>query len=81
MKGALLKALELAELLFNEQQKSIITKIVDEVEINSRALDYELLLSLDQSLGGIGGYCMPINPVLNPFPGGVARSLFRPVTK
>jgi len=34
---------------------------------------------LDASIGGIGGYCMPLDPAQNRFAGGVARELFRPI--
>ena len=30
-------------------------------------------------LGGIGGYCMPANPVFNPYPSGQKRMLYRPL--
>lgn len=33
---------------------------------------------IDEGIGGIGGYNMPKNPVMNPFPGGDERSLYRP---
>ncbi|MGB4660763.1 MAG: hypothetical protein WBI07_16450 [Mobilitalea sp.] len=33
----------------------------------------------DQKIGGIGAYAMPSNPVINTFPGGVERSLYRPL--
>ena len=33
----------------------------------------------DAMIGGIGGYCMPANPVKNPFPAGIKRELYRPL--
>jgi hypothetical protein len=30
-----------------------------------------------QKIGGIGAYAMPPDPVVNPFPGGIERSLYR----
>lgn len=33
----------------------------------------------DQKIGGIGAYAMPPNPVINPFPRGIERSLYRPL--
>jgi len=33
----------------------------------------------DQKIGGIGAYAMPSDPTLNPFPGGLERSLYRPL--
>lgn len=39
----------------------------------------EVLWKTDALIGGIGGYCMPANPVNNPFPSGVKRELYRPL--
>lgn len=39
----------------------------------------EILWKTDALIGGIGGYCMPANPVKNPFPSGVKRELYRPL--
>lgn len=33
----------------------------------------------DKKIGGIGGYCMPSNPIKNPFSGGVKREFYRPL--
>ena len=33
----------------------------------------------DQQIGGIGAYAMPPDPVINKFPGGIKRSLYRPL--
>lgn len=38
-----------------------------------------ILWKEDQRIGGIGGYCMPQNPVKNPFPSGIKRELYRPL--
>ena len=37
------------------------------------------LWKADCAIGGIGGYCMPANPVKNPFPAGMERELYRPL--
>ena len=34
---------------------------------------------IDQNIGGIGAYAMPADPLKNPFPGGIERSLYRPL--
>lgn len=41
--------------------------------------DTGVLWKTDALIGGIGGYCMPANPVRNPFPSGVKRELYRPL--
>lgn len=39
----------------------------------------DILWITDQKIGGIGAYAMPPDPVLNTFPGGIERSLYRPL--
>ena len=39
----------------------------------------EYIWKTDSMIGGIGGYCMPANPVKNPFPAGIKRELYRPL--
>lgn len=39
----------------------------------------DILWITDQKIGGIGAYAMPPDPLINPFPGGVERSLYRPL--
>lgn len=39
----------------------------------------ECIWKTDSMIGGIGGYCMPANPVKNPFPAGIKRELYRPL--
>lgn len=38
-----------------------------------------MLWKTDLLIGGIGGYCMPANPIKNPFPSGIERELYRPL--
>lgn len=49
--------------------------------LEDKKLDYEtrMLWETDSLIGGIGGYCMPPNPVKNPFPSGIKRELYRPL--
>ncbi|MEG1432534.1 MULTISPECIES: hypothetical protein [Eubacterium] len=37
------------------------------------------LWKADQLIGGIGGYCLPKDPIQNPFPSGLKRELYRPL--
>jgi len=51
------------------------------MEQNLDEPDYltDSLWELDFMIGGIGRYCMPPNPVNNPFPAGIERELYRPL--
>jgi hypothetical protein len=51
---------ELCDFLFNDNQKIQIKEIVKEIEENPRNYRTDKLWKFDQSIGGIGGYC--INP-------------------
>lgn len=52
-----------------------------EQDMDNMEYEYEtkVLWETDALIGGIGGYCMPANPVKNPFPSGVKRELYRPL--
>lgn len=39
----------------------------------------EIIWTTDSMIGGIGGYCMPADPVKNPFLAGIRRELYRPL--
>lgn len=56
-----------------------IKQFIDDVEINKEKYDDSKLWETDRLLGGIGGYCMPPDPLLNPFQGTVEREYFRPL--
>lgn len=75
---ALLESTELASLLFDAEQKQIAERAAQEIHEKPDTYDLSFFWSLDSSIGGVGGYCMPFNPVSNPFPGGIGRTLFRP---
>lgn len=57
---------------------AITTFIEDVVSLEDKYSCKELWIA-DQMLGGIGGYCMPANPVSNPYPSGQKRALYRPL--
>ncbi len=49
--------------------------------LDDPAFEYvtEIIWKTDSMIGGIGGYCMPANPVKNLFPAGIKRELYRPL--
>lgn len=55
--------------------KSFILTVIDKKE----KYVTDILWLTDQKLGGIGAYAMPPDPVINIFPKGVERSLYRPL--
>lgn len=79
MKTALPETIYLFEKLFSNEQKMQIQAFLDEVKKEKEKYSPEILWRIDQAIGGMGGYCMPPNPVINPFPGGINRELFRPL--
>lgn len=79
MNKALSESTKLADLLLTEEQKVIIENVLCEIRVIRNCYNTELFWELDTSIGGIGGYCMPADPIMNPFPGGIGRELFRPL--
>ncbi len=79
MKSALPESIKLYNSIFSDKQKDDIQKILDEVNENSYNYSTKTLWEVDKEIGGIGGYCMPCDPIKNPFPGGEYRELFRPL--
>jgi len=70
---------ELLKLLLNNKQIEIIEKAIKEIKENPENYDIENFWEMDRAIGGIGGYCMSLNPVVNPFSAGIGRELFRPL--
>jgi len=64
---------------FNDKEKKILYEIEDELNKELSEYDLSLLWSYDAAIGKIGAYSMPANPTLNPFPGGIARKIYRPL--
>ncbi|MEJ8555044.1 hypothetical protein [Tepidibacter sp. Z1-5] len=79
MKGALPETIFIYEKLLYNEQKRQIQDFLDDVQMKKEKYETEVLWLIDQKIGGIGGYCMPADPKLNPFPGGINRELFRPL--
>ena len=76
---ALPESIELSDCLLNSEQKEIIERATKEIYDKPGAYELDFFWKFDSSIGGIGGYCMPFNPTVNPFPGGIGRTLFRPL--
>lgn len=66
--------------LFEDDIKSGISEFFLQ-DMNNKEYIYEtdVLWKADSLIGGIGGYCMPADPVKNPFPCGIKRELYRPL--
>ena len=76
---ALPESIELADCLLNSEQKQIIERATKEIYDKPDTYELDFFWRFDSSIGGIGGCCMPFNPTINPFPGGIGRFLFRPL--
>lgn len=69
---------KLFDTVFPENLKIVITTFIEEISLEDKYSCKDLWIA-DQMLGGIGGYCMPANPVSNPYPSGQKRTLYRPL--
>ena len=66
--------------LFKEDiKRGILDFFTQNIDNAEHGYETEVLWKTDALVGGIGGYCMPSNPVKNPFPSGVRRELYRPL--
>ena len=65
-------------ILNNEIQKNI-KRFILSLREKKEKYNTDNLWITDQKIGGIGAYAMPADPVKNPFPGGIERSLYRPL--
>lgn len=66
--------------IFGEEIKQGINEFMNqELDNDEHFYLTDCLWKVDCSIGGIGAYCMPANPVKNPFPAGEARALYRPL--
>lgn len=70
---------KLFDTILPEKFKIVITNFIEEVVLREDKYSCKELWVADQMLGGIGGYCMPANPVSNPYPSGQKRTLYRPL--
>ncbi|WP_269318446.1 hypothetical protein [Exiguobacterium sp. KJ 601] len=79
MKHALSDTLWLYKNLLNHNQRFAVDEFMSDMYQDMQKEALTRLWRVDEEIGGIGGYCLPKNPVQNPFPGGERRSLFRPL--
>ncbi|WP_214859062.1 hypothetical protein [Exiguobacterium sp. s191] len=64
--------------LLKKHQKYVVDGVLSKMD-NNRSNDIlDDFWRIDKEIGEIGGYNMPKNPVMNPFPGEDKRSLYRP---
>ena len=79
MKAALAETSYIYNVVFSDEQRRQIQAFLDEIKTKKEKYSPEMLWQMDQKIGGLGGYCMPPDPKINPFPGGINRELFRPL--
>lgn len=65
--------------MLSEEIKDCIVDFVSQLESAGDKYLCDKLWIADRLIGGIGGYCMPSDPMKNPFPGGLRRELYRPL--
>lgn len=65
-------------LLDNTQRKGIV-EFLNNLSLEKEKYRTDILWKIDKGIGGVGGYCLPENPTINPFPAGTERKLFRPL--
>lgn len=63
--------------LLETDQKYVIDEVLSKMDNDKHNDILGNFWRIDEEIGGIGGYNMPKNPVMNPFPGGDKRSLYR----
>ncbi len=79
MKTAMPEIQNLAETILSVKQIELIQSTLDNIKNNPKAYSIYEFNKLDESVGGVGGYCLPINPIYNPFPHNFIREVFRPL--
>lgn len=80
MENALPETMSLSTAVLSEDIQKRIEKFLSLLDNSThQKIDTHDLWLIDKEIGGIGGYCMPSDPVKNPFPGGSKRELYRPL--
>lgn len=65
--------------LYSDEEREILSQIENELKKPPAEYELDVLWEYDLKIGGIGAYSMPANPIHNPFPCGIARTIFRPL--
>lgn len=65
--------------ILNEHQRQIVKETITEIDEKDENYSLEKFWDADKEIGGLGGYNLPKNPINNPFPYGIKRSIFRPL--
>ena len=71
----LVSTLTILNNFFDNEEKQIINEIIQELKKKDCCSDK--LWEFDQTIGGIGGYCQPINPTVCCFQGTEVRNVYR----
>lgn len=79
MKGALPETQIIFNKLLNDNQQKVILKTLENIHENKSDYSLSEYWKIDELIGGIGGFNLPVNPIINPFPFGIKRSIFRPL--
>ncbi|MBM7581129.1 hypothetical protein [Jeotgalibacillus terrae] len=79
MDRALVESKWLYNNLLNDYQRQVIRETITEIDEKDEQYSLENFWEVDKDIGGMGGYNLPKNPVSNPFPFGIKRSIFRPL--
>lgn len=78
MNDALFETKRILETNFSENQKEIIAQFFEK-ELTKIDYSPESIWYLDSLIGGVGGYMLPADATINPFPSGIEREFFRPL--
>jgi len=77
MEDMLKEACWLYDNLLEKHQNYVVDEVLSRMDNDMHKDILDNFWRIDKEIGGIGGYNMPKNPVMNPFPGGDKRSLYR----
>lgn len=66
--------------LFDEAVKEGISEFLRQ-DFDNKEQKYktDMLWKIDALIGGVGGYCLPSSSLINPYPAGIERELYRPL--
>lgn len=65
--------------LLNDEQKATILSTLENIDSSENNYSLDDFWKVDEAIGGLGGFNLPKNPISNPFPYGIKRSIFRPL--
>ena len=65
--------------ILDEHQRQVVRETIKEIDEKEENYSLEKYWDADKEIGGLGGHNLPKNPINNPFPYGIKRSIFRPL--